>query len=86
MKQLKSQLKMLWTWFWGKTAIDEQAVEALTKVKKETKRRVRRVKEESKDIKKAVKQVKKQAEGVVDAAKGSKTKGRKSTKTKIDKK
>ena len=74
---MKERLKELWTWFWSKTTIDEQVEEKAVAVKKEVKRRVKRVKEELADVKEAVVEVADQAGDVIDAAKGSKRKGRK---------
>lgn len=60
----------MWTWFWGTTAVDEQVEEKIPAVKKQVKRRVKKVKEELQDVKDAA-----------GAVKGSNKKGRKSTKT-----
>ena len=66
-------LKRFWTWLLGKTTVDEKVVEAV----EETKRRVKRVKEETADVIEAVKEVGKQVKDVAAAAQGSKRKGRK---------
>ena len=72
---MKNWLKKTWNWLLGKTTIDEKIVE----VSKETKRRVNRVKEELGDVKAAFENTADQIADVVDAAKGSSRKGRKST-------
>ena len=72
---MKERLKELWTWFWSKTTIDEQVEEKVAEVKKETKRRVKRVKEELVDVKEAIVEVADQAGDVIDAVKGSKRRG-----------
>ena len=55
----------------------EDKIEQAEKVVKETKRRAKRVVEETTDVVEAVKEVVKQSKDVVDAAKGKKRKGRK---------
>jgi hypothetical protein len=72
---MKERLKEIWTWFWSKTTIDEQVEEKVAEVKKEAKRRVKRVKEELVDVKEAIVEVADQAGDVIDAVKGSKRRG-----------
>ena len=55
----------------------EDVKEKATKVKSEVKRRAKRIKEELSDVADAVKEVGKQSKDVVNAAKGTKRKGRK---------
>jgi len=61
-------LKNLWNALWAKTTIDE-----------EFKSRYDEVVKELADVKRAAKNVAKQTKDVVDAAKGKKRRGRKST-------
>ena len=61
-------LKNLWNALWAKTTIDE-----------EFKSRYDEVVKELADVKRAAKNVVKQSKDVVDAAKGKKRRGRKST-------
>ncbi len=61
-------LKKLWNALWAKTTIDE-----------ELKARYDEIVKELADVKKAAKEVAKQSKDVVDAAKGKKRRGRKST-------
>lgn len=60
--------------------IPDVVEDKVEEVKAETKRRVKRVKEELKDVKKSAKNLKEQIVDVAEAAGGSKRKGRKSTK------
>ena len=60
-------------------AVDNK-VKKVKAVAKETKARAKRVKEEAADVIEAVKEVANQTKDIVDAAKGEKRKGRKSTK------
>ena len=57
--------------------VKEDVVEKVEEVKTETKRRVRRVKQEIDDVKAAAKDVVEQTKDVVDAAKGKPRRGRK---------
>jgi methyl-accepting chemotaxis protein len=74
-------LKQMWTWFWSTTTIDERVEKKVATAKEEVKRRVRRVKEELQDVKEASEEVLSQVKDIAAAAKGSRRKGRKSTKT-----
>lgn len=60
--------------------IPDVVEDKVEEVKAETKRRVKRVKEELKDVKKSAKDLKEQIVDVAEAAGGSKRKGRNSTK------
>jgi len=71
--KIKNKIKNAWTWIWGKTEIDEKAIEAAV----ELKRRLKNVKQELKDVSEAIKEVNNQLGDVGDAAAGHKRKGRK---------
>jgi len=60
--------------------IPDVVEDKVEEVKAETKRRVKRVKQELKDVKKSAKDLKEQIVDVAEAAGGSNRKGRKSTK------
>ena len=65
--------KDVWTYLWGKTTIDEKAIETV----KEIKKRYKLTTEELKDVAKAIKEVGNQIGDVGDAVAGQKRKGRK---------
>ena len=71
--KIKEYWKNAWIWVWGKTEIDEKAIEAA----EELKRRLKNVKQELKDVGSAIKEVNNQLGDVGDAAAGQKRKGRK---------
>ncbi len=70
---MKKLIKSFWDWVFSKTTIDEKVVATV----KETKKRVKAVKEEIKDVAEAVKEVGNQAGDIADAVKGKARKGRK---------
>ena len=70
---MKKMVKVFWDWVFSKTTIDEKVVATV----KETKKRVKAVKEEIKDVAEAVKEVGNQAGDIADAVKGKARKGRK---------
>ena len=70
---MKKYFKRLWHAFWNSTTIDEKAEAAL----KETKARLSEMKKELVDVKNAFKNVANQSKDVIDAAKGTKRRGRK---------
>ena len=70
---MKKMVKVFWDWVFSKTTIDEKVIATV----KETKKRVKAVKEEIKDVAEAVKEVGNQAGDIADAVKGKARKGRK---------
>ena len=70
---MKKLIKSFWNWVLGKTTVDEKVIATV----KETKKRVKAVKEEIKDVVGAVKEVGNQAGDIADAVKGKSRKGRK---------
>ena len=70
---MKKMIGIFWDWVFSKTTIDEKVIAAA----KETKKRVKAVKEEIKDVTEAVKEVGNQLEDIDDAVKGKARKGRK---------
>ena len=65
--------KDVWTYLWGKTTIDEKAIETV----KEIKRRYKLTHEEMHDVIKALKEVGNQIGDIDDAIAGKERKGRK---------
>ena len=76
MKTIKKYFIKLWYALWAKTDLDEKAIATL----KEAENRINKVKKELADVKRAAKEVVSQSKDVVDAAKGKKTKGKKTKK------
>tara|TARA_R100000808_G_C2074537_1_gene100739 strand:- start:28 stop:267 length:240 start_codon:yes stop_codon:yes gene_type:complete len=70
--------KDVWTYLWGKTTIDEKAIETV----KEIKRRYKLTTEELKDVAKAIKEVGNQIGDIDNALAGEERKGRKNGKDK----
>jgi len=70
---MRKMVKVFWDWVFSKTTVDEKVIAAA----KETKKRVKAVKEEMKDVAEAVKEVGNQAGDIADAIKGKARKGRK---------
>jgi molybdopterin-guanine dinucleotide biosynthesis protein len=70
---MKKIISKFWNWVLGKTTVDEKVVATV----KETKKRVKAIKEEIKDVADAVKEVGNQAGDIADAVKGKARKGRK---------
>ena len=72
---MKKYFKKLWNAIWDSTDVDEKAEAAL----KEVKARIAEMKKEIADVQETAKSTVAQAKDVVDAAKGKKRRGRKST-------
>jgi len=70
---MRKMVKVFWDWVFSKTTVDEKVIAAA----KETKKRVKAVKEEMKDVVGAVKEVSNQVGDIADAVKGKSRKGRK---------
>ena len=70
--------KDVWTYLWGKTTIDEKAIETV----KEIKKRYKLTTEELKDVAKAIKEVGNQIGDIDNALAGEERKGRKNGKDK----
>ena len=74
--KIKNFFKRLWQWILNRTVIDEK----INYLVEEVDERIERISEEIDDVQDAVKEVANQATDVVDAAKGSKRRGRKPAK------
>ena len=75
---IKKFVKDVWTYLWGKTTIDEKAIETV----KEIKKRYKLTTEELKDVAKAIKEVGNQIGDIDNALAGEERKGRKNGKDK----